>query len=846
MLSEICAQLVWTLRPADDQHRRRSASTASRSTVARRPGRSRPSRTGRPFDPDAVPVDAVGHYLSGGALHTVTAGDPAPGPAGTGVYGLASAAVSADPAHRRAVVPRRRPDRRRRRDAVRRPVRRRAGPGAHRRDAERADASPPPGRRPGWCATAPTVVRVPAGGRPAGGERAHAAPGSGGPTSCSCRRTACGRRWSWTGPAGRSLYVGHRRPRRGRRRRAARPAAPSRRRSSQVVDVAWRDSGSLLVLAGDARRGPDRALRGRRRRLGSDRPSRRRACPASPSPIAAAPTRQPLVDAGGTIWQLAGGTWVDAGPRRRAAARDGALLPALSSHRSARRAAGRDRPREPDRRSSGRVAAVAAARWPTWCCRAPAPAAACPGRSSARGAPRLLAGPRLGRARAGSRGASRRRPPPGAYAGPVRPAVNAFKERGPRRAGRAAGRGAGARRRRGRRGAAAAPRARSLLVPVPSSRRRCARRGRDHVRELTAAGGAPSCAPRGCLPRSGSPLLRRRGRVPGLRRALGRSSGAPTWPARSRSPRTRAAVDGAAGPRRRRRHQRRDAHRGRIGSFAGLVPSGESAGARRGRPPDPGAASGLIARRDPKKNPQRSWDPSGGAPLIDCRERGGEGLASKRPNAGFSPGGLMEIVVRGRNVEVPEHYRQHVEDKVGQLERFDGKLEDAPHGRGAVPREESPPVRALPARGDHPPRQGPGRPGRGRRRRLLRRPRPRLLQARQRACAGRPTAAACTTAGGPRPACGSPNNTGVRRGRHRRHRPRPAARRGHARHRSGRAPARSDRPGEAPSRDAHDRRPGPPRDGAGRPRLLPVPVRRHRASRPSSTAGTPTTTASSG
>jgi ribosomal subunit interface protein len=34
----------------------------------------------------------------------------------------------------------------------------------------------------------------------------------------------------------------------------------------------------------------------------------------------------------------------------------------------------------------------------------------------------------------------------------------------------------------------------------------------------------------------------------------------------------------------------------------------------------------------------------------------------------------MEIVVRGRNVDVPEHYRQHVEDKVGQLERFDGKL----------------------------------------------------------------------------------------------------------------------------------------------------------------------------
>jgi ribosomal subunit interface protein len=34
----------------------------------------------------------------------------------------------------------------------------------------------------------------------------------------------------------------------------------------------------------------------------------------------------------------------------------------------------------------------------------------------------------------------------------------------------------------------------------------------------------------------------------------------------------------------------------------------------------------------------------------------------------------MEIVVRGRNVEVPEHYRTHVEDKIGQVDRFDGKL----------------------------------------------------------------------------------------------------------------------------------------------------------------------------
>jgi ribosomal subunit interface protein len=34
----------------------------------------------------------------------------------------------------------------------------------------------------------------------------------------------------------------------------------------------------------------------------------------------------------------------------------------------------------------------------------------------------------------------------------------------------------------------------------------------------------------------------------------------------------------------------------------------------------------------------------------------------------------MEIVVRGRNVEVPEHFRQHVWEKVSSSDRFDGKL----------------------------------------------------------------------------------------------------------------------------------------------------------------------------
>ena len=34
----------------------------------------------------------------------------------------------------------------------------------------------------------------------------------------------------------------------------------------------------------------------------------------------------------------------------------------------------------------------------------------------------------------------------------------------------------------------------------------------------------------------------------------------------------------------------------------------------------------------------------------------------------------MDIVVRGRNVEVPEHYRQLVADKLGRIERYDHKV----------------------------------------------------------------------------------------------------------------------------------------------------------------------------
>src|SRR5690606_694993 len=34
----------------------------------------------------------------------------------------------------------------------------------------------------------------------------------------------------------------------------------------------------------------------------------------------------------------------------------------------------------------------------------------------------------------------------------------------------------------------------------------------------------------------------------------------------------------------------------------------------------------------------------------------------------------MDIVVKGRNVQVPDHYREHVSEKLGRLERYDRKV----------------------------------------------------------------------------------------------------------------------------------------------------------------------------
>jgi ribosomal subunit interface protein len=44
------------------------------------------------------------------------------------------------------------------------------------------------------------------------------------------------------------------------------------------------------------------------------------------------------------------------------------------------------------------------------------------------------------------------------------------------------------------------------------------------------------------------------------------------------------------------------------------------------------------------------------------------------PGASSVAAARMEIVVRGRNVVVPDHYRQHVVEKLAKLERYDHKI----------------------------------------------------------------------------------------------------------------------------------------------------------------------------
>jgi len=303
VLSEICAQIVWTLAPLSQTVEIR-VDGAPVDINGVPPQQTREDWAA--FDPDAVPLDAVGHYLSGGGVHTVTTGAPIPGPAGTGAYGLSSAAVSAEPRTGKLSflvgV---------RSDASGAALF--AGPydkdlaqvlNARSLSAPTVAAT----RSEAWVVRDGTdVVRVPAGAAP----QAVSAPTLQGLGRADVLRLSPdGVRAALVvaGPSGSGLYVGTvvRAEDGSVELRDLRGVTPS---LSQVIDVAWRDSGNLIVLASDQRQDRvDPYTVGVDGWALSTLPSA--GLPSPPESVAAAPTRQPLVDAGGTIWQLAGGTWV--------------------------------------------------------------------------------------------------------------------------------------------------------------------------------------------------------------------------------------------------------------------------------------------------------------------------------------------------------------------------------------------------------------------------------------------------------------------------------------------------------------------------------------------------------
>ena len=307
VIEEICAQLVWTLTQLDQPRIRSVEIRVDGEPVNLEGVADQQTRDDWPaFDPDAVPVDAVGHYLSAGALHTVTSGEPAPGPAGTGGYNLSSAAVSADPSSGELTFL----------VGVQRnaagatlfagpysgelaPVLSGSTLSAPTVAAPRAEA---------WVVRNGTdVVRVPAGGS----AQAVSAPTLAGLGEAEALRLSPdGVRAALVieGPGGLSLFIGTvvRSEDGVVDLRDLHEIAPE---LSQVSDVTWRDSGNLYVLAIDP--SEDRIVPYQVGVDGwglTDVPTA--GLPAQADSIAAAPTRQPLVSAGSTIWQLAGGTWV--------------------------------------------------------------------------------------------------------------------------------------------------------------------------------------------------------------------------------------------------------------------------------------------------------------------------------------------------------------------------------------------------------------------------------------------------------------------------------------------------------------------------------------------------------
>ncbi len=311
-LRELSAQLVWSLTRLDD--------LTIRSVVITLDGEPLPL-DGVPleqttddwtaFDPDATPLETVGHYLDAGVLRTVEDGSPVAGPADGGYSGLSSAAVSADA--------------RTGEQTFLAGVRSEAGQSTLLAGPYGGELAPvltgPTLSAPTVAATRPEVwvvlrgteiVRVPAGSRP----QAVSAPtlaGLGRAQVIELSPDGVRVAVVITDPQGvPRLHVGTvvRNEEGGVAVRDLPQVAPT---LSPVVDVAWRSNGELWVLAGDPGEGAPYSLGVDGWGLAQQNTS---GLPDQPTSLGAAPGREPLVVADGRLWQWARGSWVPLVPGR--------------------------------------------------------------------------------------------------------------------------------------------------------------------------------------------------------------------------------------------------------------------------------------------------------------------------------------------------------------------------------------------------------------------------------------------------------------------------------------------------------------------------------------------------
>nr|WP_221204171.1 LpqB family beta-propeller domain-containing protein [Modestobacter versicolor] len=261
------------------------------------------------LDPDLAPAGAVGHYLEGGALRLATDGTAAPGPAGAGSYQLASAAVSVDAGTSElgltaGVSTTLSPSGA--------PATLFAGPyGGELAPVLTGDSFTEPTtagtRSEVWTVrNGSEVVRQPAGSTPQT-VSATTLPGLGRATAFQLSPDGVRAAVVVQGTSGGQLYIGTVvRDEDTVSVRDLRSIAPSVR---QVTDVAWRNAGLLMFLAADPSTGRTVPYT-----VGVDgwelQETTASGLPDQPTALAAAPGRQPLVSAQGTMWQLAGGNWV--------------------------------------------------------------------------------------------------------------------------------------------------------------------------------------------------------------------------------------------------------------------------------------------------------------------------------------------------------------------------------------------------------------------------------------------------------------------------------------------------------------------------------------------------------